>query len=158
MRIAEAASILEQSVILQQDIDPMVHPLRIRQVTPMPEQMTVLPQFTTPRRRMDLQRETQSICRWCSLSRRDHSEQSQWSEDRRQGMSPTVSERDRDLLEEAQMITDPVFTERGTGMPVMEVEMERLAKCSDPLDCIENDGNSLLTDLLDLLNMSRQFG
>ena len=47
-------------MILQQDIDPMVHPLRIRQITPMPEQMPVLPQFTTPRRRMDLQGETQT--------------------------------------------------------------------------------------------------
>ena len=145
-------------MILQQDIDPMVHPLRIRQITPMPKQMPVLPQFTTPRRRVDLQRETQSICRSCSLSRRDHPEQSQWSEDRWQGVSPTVSERDRDLPEEAQVITDAVFTESGTGMGVMEMEMERLAKCADPLDAIEDNGNCHLTDLLDLLDMGWQFG
>ena len=73
-------------------------------------------------------------------------------------MSPTVSERDRDLLEEAQVITDAILTERGTGMPVMEMEMERLANCSDPLDCIQHDVNSLMTDLLNLVNMSRQIG
>ena len=60
---------------------------------------------------------------------------------------------DRDPLEEARVIADPAGTKGGTGMAVMEVELDRLADGADHSDAFEDDGKGHPTDRLDLLDV-----
>src|SRR6202043_1988729 len=103
---------------------PVLHPLRVGPVPPMAKQVLIFFQRLSSRGRVDLQRKGKSFVGQRCPGGGDDRAQTQGTVECRQHLAAEVSERNRDLLEKTQMIADAVLAEHGTGMSVMQVEVQ----------------------------------
>jgi len=128
-----------QSLVLGQDPQPVVHFFGVGLVRPMAEQVGGITERSPLEGGMDFERERNVLrCNCLKRCRHDLLEPV-LAEHQGREATAAVFEAQRDCRQETEVIRNAKGAERGQGMTVVQVKVERFAQRSDAPDQIQDD-------------------